>query len=83
MYKCDHKYFYLALSFIKVKVEGLCSVRVDVVFNCQKVDMVFNCPKVDLVFNCQKVDLVCQKDNLVSRPKVDLVVRLILDRSMR
>jgi len=31
-----------------------------------------------LIFNCQKVDLVCQKVDLVVRPKTDVVVRPIL-----
>jgi len=37
----------------------------------------------NLVFNYQKVDLVCQKDDLVVRPKVDLVVIPIPTRLLR
>ena len=64
MYKCDVKYCFLALSFIKVKVKvgELCNVRVDLVFNYPKSDTVFNYPKSDLVFNCQNTSGIAKTE---------------------
>jgi len=50
---------------------------------CMVLDVDYCSVRGNLVFNYQKVDLVCQKDDLVVRPKVDLVVIPIPTRLLR